>query len=52
MAQYRKIIFILSLATLAALGLSGCAADPKESSIPWSRPQSWENQVPGMGSGH
>lgn len=41
----------LALLTLAAvlLGLGGCASDdpmadgrPRESSIPWNRPQSWE----------
>ena len=30
--------------------LAGCAA-PQGSAIPWSRPASWENQIPGMGSG-
>ena len=24
---------------------------PKQTSIPWSRPQSWEGQIPGMGQG-
>ena len=51
MAMYRKIILALSLTALAVIGLSGCATDPKESAIPWSRPASWENQVPGMSSG-
>ena len=49
--MYRKIILTSSLIALAVLGLSGCATDPKESAIPWSRPASWENQVPGMSSG-
>jgi len=49
--MYRKIILVLSLTVLALIGFSGCAADPKESAIPWSRPASWENQVPGMTSG-
>lgn len=48
MAMYRKIVFALSFTALALLGLAGCATDPKESAIPWSRPQTWENQVPGM----
>ena len=52
MAMSRKIVFALSLTALAILGLAGCATDPKESSIPWSRPSSWENQVPGMSNGH
>jgi hypothetical protein len=48
MAILRKFLFVSSLATLALLGLSGCASDQKDSSIPWARPQSWENQIPGM----
>ncbi len=51
MATYRKIIVALSLTALAVIGLSGCATDPKESSIPWSRPATWENQIPGMTGG-
>ncbi len=42
--------------TLALLGsaflalLSGCATkSPEDSSIPWSRPASWEGGIPGMG---
>ena len=46
--MYRKIVFALSLIALALLGFTGCAADPKESSLPWARPASFENQVPGM----
>jgi hypothetical protein len=34
---------------LLALG-SGCATkQPEDSSIPWSRPASWEGGIPGMG---
>ena len=46
--MYRKIVFALSLTTLALLGLAGCASEEKDSSIPWSRPATWENKVPGM----
>ncbi len=29
---------------------SGCASkQPEDSSIPWSRPASWEGGIPGMG---
>jgi len=42
------------LMAAAALGLAGtfggCASDPDENTIPWSRPQSWEGQVPGLGT--
>ena len=51
MAFSRKIIFALSLIALALLGFSGCAADPKDSSIPWARPAEFENQIPGMSNG-
>lgn len=38
------------LALLCLLALAGCASqDPDESSIPWSRPHSWENTAPGFG---
>jgi hypothetical protein len=42
-------LLLLALAALAA----GCSTQtPTDSSIPWSRPANWENQVPGMGSGN
>ena len=44
--------FLLALLTLA-LGaiLTGCTTKTsKDSSIPWSRPASWEGGIPGMGS--
>jgi len=52
MAIYRKTALILSLAALALAGFSGCASDPKDSSIPWARPAEFENQIPGMSNGH
>ena len=51
MNQPRRILLILALGTLALLGLAGCSSDQKDSSMPWSRPADWENQVPGMSSG-
>lgn len=46
----------LILAALALTGLittlitSGCSTkSPEDSSIPWSRPASWEGGIPGMG---
>lgn len=49
MTMLRKTIATLLLAAIAAL-VGGCAANgPKKSSIPWSQPQSWEGQIPGMG---
>lgn len=43
----------LVLAALAAALLAlatGCASkQPEDSSIPWSRPASWEGGIPGMG---
>ena len=50
--MYRKIVFALSLTALALFGLAGCGTDTKESAIPWARPASFENQVPGMSMGH
>ena len=46
-----KILFALSLLFLVGFAVSGCATleEPDETSIPWSRPQSWEKKIPGMG---
>jgi hypothetical protein len=44
--------FLLALLALA-LGaiLTGCTTKTaKDSSIPWSRPASWEGGIPGMGN--
>lgn len=42
----------LLVALLLALGgafVAGCSThSPKQSSIPWSQPASWEGQIPGM----
>ncbi|MDD3179614.1 MAG: hypothetical protein PHQ04_04605 [Opitutaceae bacterium] len=48
----RLVRLILASVLLALLGLtSGCSSGTsKESSIPWSRPATWEGQIPGMGS--
>ncbi len=46
----RLVLLILGSALLAFC--SGCATKQAEdSSIPWSRPASWEGGIPGMG-GH
>ncbi len=41
---------LLAVLAAAALSLIGCTSQT-DTSIPWSRPASWEAQVPGMGSG-
>jgi hypothetical protein len=44
----KKLILIMILTTMG-VGLTGCLSrDPGDTSIPWSRPASWENQVPGF----
>jgi len=48
MSSPRKSLFALLLLTIALLGLSGCADTQQDSSIPWSRPASWEGRIPGM----
>lgn len=42
---------VLALAGLAAVfAASGCSTKTEQdSSIPWSRPASWEGGIPGMG---
>lgn len=40
---------LLAFLFLGALLLQGCfTASEDDSSIPWSRPASWENSAPGM----
>ncbi len=48
MSSPRKSLFAILLLTLALLGLSGCVDTKQDSSIPWSRPASWEGRIPGM----
>ncbi len=44
----RLLLSLLAIAGLAVL--SGCTAkSEKDSTIPWSRPASWEGQAPGFG---
>jgi hypothetical protein len=38
------------LLALSGLVLAGCTGTAQGSAIPWSRPASWENQIPGMGT--
>jgi starvation-inducible outer membrane lipoprotein len=50
MKSPQKALLALLTATIALL-ITGCSSRPTdETSIPWSRPSSWEGQVPGMGS--
>jgi len=53
MTSSQKLAFGL-IALLAGATLAGCAmSSPKDSSIPWAQPTTWENQLPGMeGSSH
>jgi len=43
---------LLTFLTLTLIALTcGCTSrTPQDSSIPWSRPATWEGQIPGMGS--
>ena len=47
MSSPRKSLFAFLLA-LALLALYGCVDAKQDSSIPWSRPASWEGRIPGM----
>jgi hypothetical protein len=52
MSLRKKLVLAgLALAGIgASLFTSGCASKtPEDSSIPWSRPASWEGGIPGMG---
>jgi hypothetical protein len=45
----RKALLTVLLAAVAAVAAGCSSSGPKKSSIPWSQPQSWEGQIPGMG---
>ncbi len=44
-----KRLLLAALLGLTALLVNGCATKEEQDSIPWSRPQDWEGNVPGMG---
>lgn len=45
-----KLTLLAFLTVAVAFAVSGCTSKtPEDSSIPWSRPASWEGTVPGMG---
>ena len=46
-----KTLFVLSLLALVGLAVTGCTTmdEPSDTSVPWSRPQEWEQKAPGMG---
>jgi hypothetical protein len=48
MSYSRKSLVALLLLAFALIGLSGCTGNQQDSSIPWSRPASWEGRIPGM----
>lgn len=49
MPALKRLLLALLLGAVSLL-VNGCTSSDEETSIPWSRPQSWEGQVPGMGS--
>jgi len=49
MVRLKKLLFIAFSLTAGVLFLTGCTTTEQDSSIPWSRPASWEGGVPGMG---
>ncbi len=49
MARFTKLFLTLALAA-GSLLLTGCTSKTEQdSTIPWSRPASWEGGIPGMG---
>lgn len=45
----KRITWLLLVATGTVLLFGGCATKPQDSAVPWSRPASWEGQLPGVG---
>lgn len=48
MPALKRLTLALLLGAVTIL-VNGCATT-EETAIPWSRPQNWEGQVPGMGT--
>ncbi|MBC2601334.1 hypothetical protein [Puniceicoccus vermicola] len=49
-ATVRRLIISFILASSVAALFTGCTAKTEDdSTIPWSRPASWEGQMPGFG---
>lgn len=49
MKSSKALLALLTLGIMAAL--CGCTSKTnQDTSIPWSRPASWEGNIPGMGS--
>ena len=46
----RRLLLLLLLGLFALLSGGCTTTDPDHTSIPWSRPATWEGQLPGMGS--
>ena len=49
MTSFKKTILATVLAGLGLIAVGCSTHSPKQSSIPWSQPQAWEGQIPGMG---
>lgn len=50
MAHLKKLLIATLALAASSLLFTGCTSKTEqESSIPWSRPASWEGGVPGMG---
>lgn len=50
MSHVSRLCLAATLVALVALIFGCTTVDKRESSIPWSRPAGWENQIPGMSS--
>jgi hypothetical protein len=46
-----RLLVVLATATAGLFAFTGCQSTAQDSSVPWSRPASWEGTLPGIGSG-
>ena len=46
-----RLLVALAAATAGLFAFTGCQSSAQDSSVPWSRPASWEGSLPGVGSG-
>ena len=51
MTVLKKPLVAALLAIASAILFGGCVGPKSDSTIPWAKPATWENQIPGMGTG-
>lgn len=50
-SSFLRLLATLAVASTAMFAFTGCQSSAQDSAVPWSRPASWEGNLPGVGSG-